>query len=110
MINGLITKASAAGSFQLKLWGSDKAPTSLTDLVNQIIPAVGLVAGILVFIYLVVSGFYFLTANGNADQAKKGQTGIINAVIGLVIILAAYWIFTALTGTVNTISTTSPGL
>lgn len=49
-------------------------------------------AGILAFAYLVYAGILYITANGNDEQAKKGQKGIINAVIGIIVIALAYTI------------------
>lgn len=60
----------------------------LTNITNIIF----LVAGIVAFIYLLYSGFVYLTAGGNPDAAKKGQQGLLNAIIGLVIIFLAYGI------------------
>ena len=45
-------------------------------------------------IYLVYGGVMYITAGGNPDQATKARTAIINAVIGIVIVLAAYVIVT----------------
>jgi len=54
------------------------------------------IAGIVAFFYLVYSGFVYLTAGGNPDAAKKGQQGILNAVIGIVIIGIAYGLVTVI--------------
>ncbi|PIX30025.1 hypothetical protein COZ63_01930, partial [Candidatus Berkelbacteria bacterium CG_4_8_14_3_um_filter_42_13] len=43
-------------------------------------------------IYLIYSGIIYITAAGNPDAAKKGQQGVINAIIGIVIIIAVYFI------------------
>ena len=48
------------------------------------------VSGILAIIYLIYSGILYLTAAGNPDSAKKGQQGLVNAIIGIVIIVLAY--------------------
>jgi hypothetical protein len=74
---------------------------SITALLVGLLPWVGLVAGALAFAYLLYSGFLYLTAGGNAESAKKGQTGILNAILGLVIIGIAYTLTTALVGTLN---------
>jgi len=71
---------------------------SLDDLLSTVTGWVFIVAGIVAFFYLVYSGFIYLTAGGNPDAAKKGQQGILNAIIGLVIIALAYGIVTAVIG------------
>lgn len=63
----------------------------LTVVTNWIL----LIAGIVAFFYLIYAGFIYLTAAGNPESAKKGQQGIINAIIGLVIIFLAYAIVRA---------------
>lgn len=100
---GLIEKIYAASSsntgYETDLKVGTTGVGSIGELLNKIVPIVGMVAGALAFIYLLYSGILYVTANGNPDQAKKAQTGIINAIIGIVIIVAAYFIFTAIRGT-----------
>jgi hypothetical protein len=49
----------------------------------------------------------YVTAAGNPDQAKKGQQGLINAVIGIIVIVLAYVILTAIANTANGTNTIS---
>ncbi len=67
-------------------------PNSLTNMVTSVIDILLFVAGALAVIYLIYSGILYITAAGNPDAAKKGQQGILNAVIGIVIIVLAYFI------------------
>lgn len=78
------------------------AANSIQELIAQVMPWVSLAAGVIAFAYLIYSGFLYLSAGGNAESAKKGQQGILNAIIGLVIIALAYTITTALVGTLST--------
>lgn len=56
-------------------------------------------AGALVVIYLIYGGIMYVTAGGDAEKATKGRTAVINAIIGLIIVLLALvivsWIMTA---------------
>ena len=45
-----------------------------------------MIAGILAFFYLVYSGILYITSSSNPDQAKKAQAGLINVIIGVIII------------------------
>ena len=63
-----------------------------TTVLNNIIGIITIVAAGLAVIYLIYSGIIYITAAGNPDNAKKGQQGVINAIIGIVIIVAAYFI------------------
>ncbi len=53
-----------------------------------------ILAGIIAVIYLVYGGLLYITAGGDAEKATKGRTALINAVIGIVIILLALVIVT----------------
>lgn len=49
-----------------------------------------LIAGITAFFFILYGGFVYLTAGGDAAKATQGRTYIVNAVIGVIIIFAAY--------------------
>jgi len=55
-------------------------------IVSKVIGYMLDVAGALAIIYLIYSGILYITAAGNPDNAKKGQQGLINAVIGIIVI------------------------
>ncbi|MEI7792780.1 MAG: hypothetical protein WCI57_04825 [Candidatus Berkelbacteria bacterium] len=80
---------------------SKNAPTvtNLNNLFDKTTNLIALVAGMLAFIYLVYSGILYLSAAGNPDSAKKGQQGIVNAIIGIIIIVAAWAIINSINGT-----------
>ena len=50
------------------------------------------VAGISLFIMLVVGGFKYLTAGGNQDSAQAARQTLTYAFIGFVVLVAAYLI------------------
>jgi len=91
---GIIDKifAETAGSSSLKI-SSDKITVD-TDILTRAVAWIGTLAGVLVFFYLVYGGFLYLTAAGNAEQSKKGGQAILNAIIGILIILLAYGLTT----------------
>ncbi len=97
-MNTLIASASAAIS---SLNSSSGNVANVSNLFNKTTGLVALVAGILAFIYLVYSGILYLSAAGNPDSAKKGQQGIINAIIGIIIIVAAWAIINAVSGSTS---------
>lgn len=65
---------------------------SLDQLIQTIVNAILLIAGIVAVIYLIIGGYQYITSSGNAEQAQAGRTTVLNAIIGLVIIFAAYLI------------------
>ena len=70
--------------------GSSTGTAILTNTAVTVINLILLIAGILAVIYLIYSGILYITAGGDTGKAEKGRTGIVNAIIGLVIISAAY--------------------
>ena len=66
--------------------------TNIGDIVSDLLVYIFPIAGILVFIYLLSGGFSLIFALGNPEKIKKAQGQITNAIIGFLIIFAAYWI------------------
>lgn len=55
-------------------------------IINYVLAAAGLVA----VVYLIIGGFNYITSGGNEETTKKAVRTLLNAVIGLVVIFAAY--------------------
>lgn len=65
-------------------------PAELPVIIGRVInQALGLL-GIITVVLIIYGGFLWMTAMGNNEQIEKAKKLITNAVIGLVIILAAY--------------------
>jgi len=77
---GLETTAGQAGLPQ----------PELTALIGNIIRAAFSVVGVVFFILLLYGGFLWMTAGGNEEKVKKAKSLMVNSVIGLLIIIAAY--------------------
>ena len=96
-MNWLVEKAHAEVTSEqwLDLFSSPAnapANTSIVTTLNHVINIFLWIAGALAVIYLIYSGVLYITAAGNPDQAKKGQQGVINAIIGIVIIVGVFFI------------------
>ena len=63
--------------------------TGQKGLIRGIANILAFVTGLGAIITIIVGGFRYITANGNADQAKSARGAIIAAIIGIVIILLA---------------------
>lgn len=72
--------------------------TMLLRLVNWVL----ILAGAIAVIYLIYGGILYITAGGDAEKATKGRTAVINAVIGIVIILLAVIIVTWVNNLIRT--------
>lgn len=71
----------------------NEAPSARTMLLNRVGGVVGLIlsfVGVLFLILTVYAGILWMTAQGNSAQVDKAKSLLINAVIGLIIISAAY--------------------
>ena len=62
-----------------------------TDLINLLVPNLFILAGT-VFLFLLIAGGFTIISSGGADAVEKGQQQITTAIIGFVIMFAAYWI------------------
>ena len=49
-------------------------------------------AGVIAVAYLIVGGYQYITSQGNPDATAVAKSTIINAIIGLIVILASYLI------------------
>lgn len=63
--------------------------TTFQNLIGKIIDWVLILAGAIAVIYLVYGGILYITAGGDAEKATKGRTAVVNAIIGIVIIMLA---------------------
>jgi len=70
----------------------------LTNRVTDIISLILSFLGIIFLVITVYAGFLWMTAQGNDTQIKKAKDLLMNAIVGLVIITAAYSL-TAFIGT-----------
>ncbi len=77
-----------------------------TGIINVVLGVLGTIATVLIF----YAGFLWMTAAGNEDNVTKAKTIMSAAVIGLVIILAAYsissFVIKSATKAINTPSAT----
>ncbi len=62
--------------------------------VGRIIQGVLSLLGIVILIYMVYGGYLWLISGGNEQTVRKAKDILVNAVIGLIIVLAAYAITT----------------
>ncbi|KKU44740.1 MAG: hypothetical protein UX64_C0047G0010 [Microgenomates group bacterium GW2011_GWC2_46_7] len=61
-------------------------------LINNILPNVYIVAGLVIFFMIIFGGFTIIASAGNADKTAEGSKIITSAIMGLLILFASYWI------------------
>lgn len=67
--------------------------TTLTGRFGLIESAIILLLGLafgLAVLFLIIGGFYYITSAGNEEQAEKGKKTLINAIIGIALIILSY--------------------
>ena len=76
------------------LFGNNAISQSPTiyDLISKILPNAYIIAGVILFIYMIAGGFMVISSAGNPESAKNGQKIVTNAIIGFVIIFTSYWL------------------
>ena len=52
-------------------------------------------------VFVIIGGYMYVTSAGNEETAEKGRKTIINAIIGLVIVILSYSIVTVISNTIN---------
>jgi len=76
-------------------WG-EMDPAEITEL---IVKWLMIFVFFMAVVYLIWAGYTYISAGGDAEKATLGRQGVINAIIGIVIILLAYAIVSWLMGT-----------
>jgi hypothetical protein len=79
------------------------AAFSFATLAGNVITYLLFAAGFLAVLYLIYNGIQYITSAGNADKVKTARAGIINAVIGIAVIAAAYFIINFALNVGNTV-------
>lgn len=66
--------------------------TGIQGLINNIFNIAYGAAGLVAVAYLIIGGYQYITSQGNPDATATAKSTIINAIIGLIVILASYLI------------------
>lgn len=88
-LQGLDAAASKVGAYS-KQTGSTDARTIILDRVGGFVGLALSFVGIVFLILIIWAGIQWMTAQGNSSQVDKAKDLMINAVIGLIIVSAAY--------------------
>ncbi len=66
--------------------------TSIGTIISAAIPWIFTIAGMLLLIYLIFGGLQLMFSQGDPKAAGAAKSHITNALVGFIIIFAAYWI------------------
>lgn len=62
----------------------------LVNIGNNTLGVVTIIITIIAVFYLIFSGYQYVTSAGDPEKAKKARAGIINSIIGIIIIASAW--------------------
>lgn len=89
MDGGLWETGGATGHFSINFMNED-GEFSLPEAIGKIIGAILAFVGVLFLVLMIFGGYAWMTARGNEEQTTKAKSIIRNALIGIVVVLAAY--------------------
>lgn len=93
------TSDNPFGKVDAPVSGLDVAPEQgLGKLFSLGIGYVLLVAALLVLVYLLWGALDWITSGGEKDKVAKAQLKITHAVIGILVVVASFTVFTVITG------------
>lgn len=75
----------------------------IVTVIQDILMPIG---GVIVVVFIIYSGFMFVTARGNPAKLTAARTGFLYVVIGSAILLGAWVIATVVQNTVNSLKAT----
>lgn len=63
---------------------------TITAIIVRIVQIALSLAGLIAILFLIIGGFRYVTAQGNEDATETAKHTILNAIIGIVVIILAY--------------------
>lgn len=64
--------------------------STVTEVVGAVVKAALSLIGLVFFVLIFYAGFEWMTAQGNSEKVDRAKNTIVSAVLGLIIVLAAY--------------------
>lgn len=80
------------GKFSLIKGTGTSAQSTLSTVIGFVVTWVLAIVGLIAFFYMLSNGIKYITAGGDAAKATEARQGIVNAIIGIIVVVAAYFI------------------
>jgi hypothetical protein len=71
-------------------FGGIAAAGNWQDLAKKIIDTLLTVSGVIAVLFILYGGFLYITSAGNEEQTEKGRKALVNAIIGLVVVILSF--------------------
>jgi len=76
--------------------------TSITGFIMKIINIALGIAGLIAVLFLIIGGFRYITSAGNEETAEQAKKIIVNAIIGVVVIILSFVIVRVISNALTT--------
>lgn len=63
---------------------------NITVFITRVINILLGIAGLVAVVFLIIGGFRYITAGGNEESAESGKKTIVNAIIGIVVVILSF--------------------
>ena len=77
------------------------AQRTLSELILYIINIMLFFAGMIAVMFIIVGGYWYITSAGNEEQAEKGKTTLVNAIMGIILVILSWVIIRVVTNLVG---------
>lgn len=112
LLSPVLVLAASSATNSLKFVGENgNAPymaadeNKLAQIIGTIIQAMLGLLGVVFLVYMIYAGYNWMVAQGDEEKVTKAKETIQRAIIGLIVIIAAYaisiWVFDKLLTTTN---------
>jgi len=81
--------------------GGISGSTSLSDIILRTIQMLLAFAAGIAILFVIIGGYQYITSHGNEEQSEAGKKTLLNAIIGIVLIVLSYAIITVVVNTVS---------
>ncbi len=70
--------------------GFSGSSNTVTGVIIRVVQIALSLAGLIAILFLIIGGFRYVTAAGNEDASETAKKTILNAIIGIIVIILAY--------------------
>jgi len=88
-LGGAATEQACQGLSQVGPDGCATKGNQVNNVVKTVVSIISYIAGALAIIMIMISGFNFMTANGDAQKITKARNSLIYAMIGIAVAASA---------------------
>jgi hypothetical protein len=75
--------------------------TTLTGFILRVINIALALAGLIAVLFLIIGGFRYITAGGNSEYSDQAKKIILNAVIGIIVIILSFVVVRVVSNTLT---------